>query len=391
MGPLEVEDACRRPLRHSADMSSPTNGGRSRSYQALRESEELHRATLSSISDAVFMTDDAGTFTYVCPNVDVIFGYTPDEVRAMGRLERLLGDRLFEMSDLVARGEIRNVERDVTSKSGQPRAVLIHLKLVSIQGGTVLCTCRDVTELKQAERELAITRQRLVHAGRLALLGELTAMIVHEVKQPLSAIFANVSAATMSLSRNGNLDVVELRSILDDIQEASGAAADIVDRLRALATQRPREPVPLDLNDIARDTLRMLAAEARRRNVSLREDLHAGPIELSGDRVSLQQLVTNLIANAIDAAEDSGEENCQVIVSTGVDTGAWVLSVTDNGRGIAPQHLPRLFDAFFTTRDDGVGLGLAIARSIAEEHGGRLSVQNNPGRGATFRFELPAR
>lgn len=367
------------------------NGGRAHSYQALRDSEELHRATLGSISDAVFLTDDAGAFTYVCPNVDVIFGYAPDEVRAMGSLDRLLGARLFELSELVEHGEIRNVEREVFSKAGQPRVVLIHLKHVSIQGGTVLCTCRDVTELKHAERELAITRQRLVHAGRLALLGELTAMIVHEVKQPLAAIFANVSAATMSLARNGNLDVDELRSILDDIQEASGAASDIVDRLRALAKQRPREQVPLDLNDIARDTLRMLAAEARRRGVSLREDLHCGPIRLSGDRVSLQQLVTNLIANALDAAEDGGGENCQVVVRTGSDAGAWVLSVTDNGRGIAPQHLPKLFDAFFTTRNDGVGLGLAIARSIAEEHGGRLSAHNNPGRGATFRFELPAR
>ena len=366
------------------------NGGQSRSYQALRDSEELHRATLGSISDAVFMTDDAGAFTYVCPNVDVIFGYTPDEVRAIGTLERFLGGRLFELPELVARGEIQNVERDVSSKSGQPRSVLIHLKHVSIQGGTVLCTCRDVTDLKHAERELAVARQRLVHAGRLALLGELTAMIVHEVKQPLTAIRVNVDAATTSLRRNGNFDAAELRSILDDIQEASVAAADIVDRLRGLAKQRPQEQVSLDLNDVARDALRMLAAEARRRGVTLREELHSAAIGITGDRVSLQQLVTNLIANAVDAAEDAGGEDHQVIVRTSIDAGMRVASVSDNGRGIAPEHLPKLFDAFFTTRDEGVGLGLAIARTIAEEHGGRLSAQNNSDRGATFRFELPA-
>jgi PAS domain S-box-containing protein len=371
-------------------MSGPTNGGRSTSYQALRESEELHRATLSSISDAVFMTDDQGVFTYVCPNVDVIFGYTPDEVRAMRSIDRFLGGRLCDVAELVTRGEIRNVEREIKSKSGERRVVLIHLKHVSIQGGSMLCTCRDVTELKQAERELAITRQQLVHAGRLALLGELTAMIVHEVKQPLAAIFANVSAATLSLERGDKLDCIELRSILDDIQEASSAATEIVDRLRSLAKQRSREHVPLDLNDIARDTLRMLAAEARRRNVALREDLHAGRLELAGDRVSLQQLVTNLIANALDAAEEAGGENCQVVLRTSLDAGARVLAVSDNGRGIAPEHLPKLFDAFFTTRKDGVGLGLAIARSIAEEHGGRLGAVNNPDRGATFRFEIPS-
>ena len=368
------------------------NGGRSHSYQALRDSEELHRATLSSISDAVFMTDDAGAFTYVCPNVDVIFGYTPDEVRAMGSLERFLGGRLFELPDLVTRGEIQNVERDVISKSGQPRSVLIHLKHVSIQGGTVLCTCRDVTELKHVERELAVARQRLVHAGRLALLGELTAMIVHEVKQPLTAILANVAAATISLGRNRNLDPGELRSILDDIQEATGAAADIVDRLRALAKQRAREQVPLDLNGVVRDTVRMLAAEARRRGVVLREELHPGAIGIAGDRVSLQQLVANLITNALDAAEDAGDQNQrEVVVRTGIEAGIGRISVSDNGRGIASEHLSKLFDAFFTTRNEGVGLGLAIARSIAEEHGGHLSAQNNADRGATFRFELPAR
>jgi PAS domain S-box-containing protein len=369
-------------------MGGPNNGGRSSSYQALRESEELHRATLGSISDAVFMTDERGVFTYVCPNVDVIFGYTPDEVRAMRSIDRLLGGPLCDHDELVRRGEIRNLEREVVSRTGEPRVVLIHMKHVSIQGGAMLCTCRDVTELKQAERELAVTRQQLVHAGRLALLGELTAMIVHEVKQPLAAIFANVSAATMTLERGAKLDSVELRSILDDIQQASSAAADIIDRLRALAKQRPREHVPLDLNDIARDTVRMLAAEARRRGVALREDLCAGTLELAGDRVSLQQLVTNLIANALDATEGSDGGNRQVVLRTALDAGAPVLAVADNGRGIAPEHLSKLFDAFFTTRNDGVGLGLAIARSIAEEHGGRLTAVNNPDRGATFRFVI---
>jgi PAS domain S-box-containing protein len=99
-------------------MSGPTNGGRARSYDALRESEELHRATLSSISDAVFLTDDDGTFTYICPNVDVIFGYVPDEVQAIGRLSRFLGENLFDHAELAAKGEIRNVEREVTSKRG---------------------------------------------------------------------------------------------------------------------------------------------------------------------------------------------------------------------------------------------------------------------------------
>src|SRR5262245_65853353 len=117
-------------------MNGPMNGGRTQAFEALRESEELHRATLTNISDAVFLADDEGAFTFICPNVDVIFGYVPDEVRAMGRLQRLLGDGLFDLAELHRLGELRNVERDVATKDGRRRVVLVHFKRVSIQGGT---------------------------------------------------------------------------------------------------------------------------------------------------------------------------------------------------------------------------------------------------------------
>src|SRR5262245_10062597 len=113
-------------------MSGPTNGGQAKAFQALRESEELHRATLSRISDAVFLTDDDGLLTFVCPNVDVIFGYVPDEVHAMRRIDALLGEQLFDRAQLEAKGEIRNVEREVAAKNGERRTVLIQVKRVSI-------------------------------------------------------------------------------------------------------------------------------------------------------------------------------------------------------------------------------------------------------------------
>src|SRR5512145_1260382 len=111
-------------------MTGPTNGGRERAYEALRESEELHRATLSSISDAVFMVDDEGDFTYICPNVDNIFGYVPDEVQAIGRIGDFLGPNLFDRAELIAKGEIRNIEREVRAKSGERRTVLMQFKRV---------------------------------------------------------------------------------------------------------------------------------------------------------------------------------------------------------------------------------------------------------------------
>ena len=225
----EVERSERfHPQSELMTMGELTNGGRERAYRALHDSEELHRVTLSSISDAVFLTDDDGQFTFICPNVDVIFGYVPDEVQAMVRISRLLGENLFDRSELAARGEIRNIEREVVSKSGEHRSLLIHLKEVSIRGGTVLYSCRDVTDRRHAEEELRTVRQELAHASRLALLGELMASIGHEINQPLAAIRSNASAGLLLLNRD------------DEAGRARGAARDLRRHSRPESSGRGR-------------------------------------------------------------------------------------------------------------------------------------------------------
>src|SRR4029453_6175346 len=248
-------------------MSDGTNGGRAEAYQALRESEELHRATLSNISDAVFITDDEGVFTFICPNVDVIFGYVPDEVRAMTRISRLLGDKLYDPVELGARGEIRNIACDVTSKSGEPRSLLVHLKAVSIQGGTVLYSCRDVTDRRQGQEELRAARLDLAHASRLALVGELMASIAHEINQSLPPIVSNASPGLRLAPATGNEG--RLREILSDIRHQGRLAADVIERLRALAHKRPLELGALDLNEVAHDIVRLIAGDALRRGVTV--------------------------------------------------------------------------------------------------------------------------
>src|SRR5688572_22878724 len=199
-------------------MPDKTNGGRELAYRQLRDSEELHRATLTNISDAVFLTDDDDRFTFVCPNVDVIFGYSPDEVIGLERISKLLGQTLFDRADLAARREIRNIERRVTVKSGEPRTILVHIKAVSIQRGTVLYCCRDITELKHAEEELRAVRADLTHVSRLALVGQLVASITHEVKQPLTAILANAGAGRqISMQAAGQPYSTQLSEIFADI------------------------------------------------------------------------------------------------------------------------------------------------------------------------------
>ena len=157
----------------------------------------------------------------------------------MGRLRAFLGEDLFNPSELEAKGEIQNVEREVTAKNGALRTILIHLKRVSIRDSKLLCTCRDVTELKETERQLALARLELAQAGRLALVTELTASIVHEIQQPLTAISANAEAGKLHLAKLPDGIASELNEILLEIQDSTGSAADIVDRLRHVAASGP--------------------------------------------------------------------------------------------------------------------------------------------------------
>ena len=373
-------------------MSGPTNGGRADAFQALRDSEELHRATLSSISDAVFQTDDDGVFTYVCPNVDVIFGYLPDEVHAMGRIDRLLGENLFDPAELASRGEIRNLERDVVTKSGEQRTVLVLLRRVAIQRGTLLYTCRDVTELKRAERELAAMRIELAHAARLALVGELTASIVHDIRQPLTALLTNAdSGSYLAASDEGARRTPDLREIFDDIRNECRTVVEIVDRLRNLVRKRPLELRACQVNEVVRDVLALVAADAGRRRVRLEADLATPLPPVEADRISLQQLLLNLVVNAMDSIDSGGNGQRRVVVRTRRSPEEIELSVSDDGHGIDTANLPKIFDAFYSTKPDGIGLGLAIARTIVDAHAGRIWVDGSAGHGATFHVALPLR
>lgn len=238
-----------------------------------------------------------------------------------------------------------------------------------------------------AEARLQKNRSQLLHASRLAVAGELTASIAHEINQPLGAILSNAEAAEMLLA-SGRGAPAELLKILSDIRSDDLRASQVIKRLRALLARHEVELTPCDLNQVAADAVAILRAEARRRGITLDFAPDAQAPGVRGDPVQLQQVIIALALNAFDASAGLPEGERRVRVGTGDAEDDVALTVRDFGAGIAESDLPRVFDSFFTTKKQGMGLGLSIARTIVDSHGGSISVTNRQP-GAEFRVALP--
>jgi signal transduction histidine kinase len=239
--------------------------------------------------------------------------------------------------------------------------------------------------------ELSVQRQRseLAHVSRLAIAGELTGSIAHEINQPLGAILSNADAADLILESGGDRRA-ELRQILADIRRDDLRASEVIRRLRALLARHEVERLPFDLNDAVNDVAAVLGTEARHRGVNLEIRPAAAVAVVTGDRIQLQQVLINLVLNAMDALAEAPGPARTVRVSVEQTATGFVIEVRDRGQGIAAEQLPKLFDSFYTTKRKGMGLGLSIARTIVEAHGGRIRAESTPGEGAVFRVELPA-
>jgi signal transduction histidine kinase len=242
---------------------------------------------------------------------------------------------------------------------------------------------------KHSEERMYHLRDQLARVARVTAVGELAAAIAHEVNQPLCAIVSNAQAAQRLLAADAP-DVGEVREILQDIAADSKRASEVIGRVRSLLQKREPTKAPLDLNAAIRDVVALAQHQLTRKGLSLSLDLAAGLPPALGDRVQLQQVVLNLVLNAVEAASHSGAERHEVsVVSSPGGAGYVVVTVRDSGPGIPPEHVDRVFDAFFTTKPGGIGIGLAISRSIIEAHGGRLWADGGAGRGAAFHFTLP--
>lgn len=354
------------------------------------EYEELGWVALNQIGDAVFLTDHAGQIKFISPGVEPILGYTPAEVRAIGNISTLLGGDVLDGMELSAPGELRDIERVVLSKFGDERHLLIHVKAVSIKDCAYLYTCRDITDQRSAQQALRTTRLELAHASRLALAGHLMASIAHEINQPLTSIVSNADAALVALERDvASGGTTELPTILNDIREEGKRAADVVSRLRALVRRQPVRPQLLELRQFIEDTLRLIRGHIRRSRITLHTELASSLPRVEADPVSLQQVLLNVVLNAIEAMEEVHERPRELRITASSKHGLVEITVSDNAYGIEGDQLSRVFEPFFTTKPEGLGLGLAIAKSIIEEHGGSIGVESGTPSGATFRISLP--
>lgn len=242
---------------------------------------------------------------------------------------------------------------------------------------------------KQGELEAQRLRQDLTHIGRVSAMGELTASLAHELNQPLTAILSNAQAAQRLLAAD-DVDLAEMREILADIVADDKRAGNVISRLRTLIKKGRLELTSLDLNEIVREVAWLVRSDAIIRNVSMNLELASGLPSVRGDRVQLQQVVLNLVLNGLEAMGGSGAGLRILVIRTAPDgADAVAIAVQDSGIGIDEKNADRLFDPLYTTKAEGLGMGLAIARTIVEAHGGRLGVASNPEGGATFRFTLP--
>ena len=247
----------------------------------------------------------------------------------------------------------------------------------------------DVTARKQTEQETLVLRQEIAHAGRVSMMGQLASGLAHEINQPLASILRNAEAAELFL-QHPSPDLDEIRTILSDIRSDDERAGQVIDRMRGLLKRRTLDTGPLDVGALVDDVAALVRIDAATRQVKLDVDMPANLPHARGDRVQIQQVLLNLILNGMDALDGTSLEDRRVNVTARLDGARLIeIAVGDAGHGIPADKLARIFDPFFTTKPNGMGIGLAVSRTIVEAHSGRLWAENRNGGGAAFRFTLP--
>ena len=399
-------------------------------FRRLRESEQRHRSIFESTGVSIWEQDFSGAKAVIdelkaqgVRDFRQYFAAHWDVVRRLDRLVRVLDVneetvkmfRAKSKADLLASLDklrtpetratfvdlLVNIAEGWTSREGEitlqdlegrQLTVLFTITFPPTTKGfeRLLITMIDVTQRKHAEQRAAQAHAELAHVTRVTMLGEMTASIAHEVNQPLAAIVADANASLNWLAA-AHPDLESVRGALDAIVRDGHRAGEVIQRIRQLASKGAPRKDAVDLNDVVRDVVPLVRAELRHQEISLMLDLASKLPPVLGDRIQLQQVLLNLVMNAVEAMGTVTGRPRRLIIRSEPDNDDRVsVAVQDTGSGIAANHLDQVFSAFFTTKPGGMGMGLSISRSIVEAHGGQLWTTPNRPHGAVFHFALPA-
>jgi len=370
---------------------------RQRAEEALGASEERFRRYFELGLIGMAMTSPTKGILEVNDELCVMLGYERSELLKKTWAEMTHQDDLaadVTQFDRVTAGEIDGYTLDKRwiRKDGRVIDTIMSAKCLRRADGSVdyfVGLVQDITERKRSEEALRAAQAQLAHMARVTTMGELTSSIAHEVNQPLAAVVTNGDACLRWLGNDPpNLDKARL-SVAGIIKEGN-RAGEIIQRVRALAKKTPPQKTMLGVNEAIEEVIGLVGAELAKHQVLLLKELMSDLPTVFGDRVQLQQVILNLIANGIEAMEPVTDRPRELSIgSRATEDGRVLISVSDCGTGIGPESVDHLFEAFFTTKQEGMGLGLSISRTIVEGHGGRLSAIANKPYGATFQFTLP--
>jgi PAS domain S-box-containing protein len=368
---------------------------RERAEEAVRESEDRLRLVIETIPQQIWSGPPDGSLDFCNAQWRSYMGLTQRELQGEGWQSMLHPhDRqrvLNAWHESVANGTFYEQEERHRQFNGQYRWFLVRgVPLRDSSGGIVRWygTNTDIQDRKETEDRLQKAQENLARVARVVAMGELAAAIAHEVNQPLAAIVTNASFCIRHLA-SASQNSEQLRDAIAEIVDDGTRASTVISRIRALLQKSPPERIVVDINQIIQEVTTLLLGELTRNGVSWRTDLAADLPHVLGDRILLQQVLINLIMNGIEAMPSTTTPR-ELLVKSAKNHNEVSVQVQDSGTGLDPQRAEHIFEPFFTTKPGGIGMGLSIARSIVESHGGRLSAENRP-EGALFQFTLPRR